>query len=109
MRKPIVFLLACCLSGFTLAQQIGRNVPPAAKRGEMGAPVGEAVSISGRLLRLSPATQIRNQQNLIVMPETLRGMAGTVTVRYLLDLQGNLARIWILTPQEIATPDPKQP
>jgi len=51
---------------------------------------------------LAPGAQIRNAANLIIVPTALPPDA---LVRYLVDAQGMVMRVWILTPQEAAQPD----
>jgi len=79
-----------------------RALPAEAKRGWMQPPgLGEVV-IDGKTQRLSPATQIRNGENMIVMPGMIRER---VMVKYTLDPMGAVQRIWILTPAEVAAVD----
>ena len=76
-----------------------RNLPAAAKVGEMMPPSLGVVQIDGQLLPLSPAAQFRDQQNLIVMPSAIQQ---PVRVRYLTEPSGAVWRIWLLTPAELA-------
>jgi hypothetical protein len=82
-----------------------RSLPIEAKRAEMQPPHEGVVMINGKQLSLSPASQIRNTQNLIVMPSTVRE---PVLVKYVTDSNGNVHRVWILSPDEAARPDPKR-
>ena len=53
-------------------------------------------------MRLSPAAQIRNRDNLFIVPMSLpRG----ALVKYTLDGSGQIHRVWVLTAAEIAAPD----
>ena len=52
-----------------------RPFPAETKRGEMQPPVDGKVVISGQLLALAPAAQIRTAQNLIVMPAAIQAPA----------------------------------
>ncbi|WP_153111794.1 hypothetical protein [Propionivibrio limicola] len=73
-----------------------RSLPPEAKQGVMLPPKGDGyVSINGKSLVLSPAAQFRNQQNLIVLPMTIKNSSDVV---YLVDSFGNVNRVWLLTP-----------
>lgn len=76
-----------------------RNVPAAARVGDMAPPSLGTVYIDGQLLPLSPAAQIRDQNNLIVMPSVI---AEPVRVRYLTEATGAVWRVWMLTPAELA-------
>jgi len=82
-----------------------RAVPVEAKRAEMLPPHNGNVMIGGQELRLSAAAQIRSSQNLLVMPASLQE---PVLVRYTTDGKGDVHRVWILTADESARPDPKQ-
>lgn len=76
-----------------------RTLPADSLRGNMSAAAIGAVEIDGKMLPLSPAAQIRNEANMIVVPTTIQQ---TVAVRYIKDEMGNVLRIWILTPAELA-------
>lgn len=76
-----------------------RNLPANAKVGEMAPPLMGTVQIDGRVLPLSPAAQIRNQQNMIVMPGMVQQ---PVRVRYQTEPAGAVWRVWMLTPAELA-------
>ena len=84
---------------------VSRTFPAEAKKGELTPPVQQQLQISGQTLPASQGLQIRNTQNLIVMPDTLQQ---TTPVRYQLDAMGNVFRIWILSAAEQAAPDPQQ-
>jgi len=79
-----------------------RALPAEAKRGWMQPYGFGEVIIDGKTYRLSPATQVRNGENMIVMPGMIRER---VMVKYTLDPMGAVQRIWILTPAELATVD----
>ena len=76
-----------------------RTLPEAAMVGEMAPPALGVVQINGQIMTLSPAAQIRSEQNMIVMPNAIQQ---PVRVRYLTDASGAVWRIWILTPAELA-------
>ena len=63
------------------------------------------VQVKGEALRLSPGAQIRDTSNRIVLPSHI---SGDYTVRMLLDKGGQVHRVWILTPEEAAMPEPKR-
>jgi hypothetical protein len=60
------------------------------------------VAIDGVQKRLAPGAQIRDAANRLVLPVALP--AGT-PVRYLLDAEGMVRQVWILSPQEAAQAD----
>ena len=76
-----------------------RTIPQEAKRGEMRHLRDMVVAIDGVPQRLSPAAQIRDAANRIVVPTALPAGA---QVRYLLDREGLVRQVWILTPLEAA-------
>ena len=99
------------LAALTLAMATGaalaqlRTIPADAKRATLTHVRETDVTLDGKPARLSPGAQIRDQNNRIVLPAMLP--PGT-KVKYLPDAVGNLHRIWILSEQEIAQPDPKK-
>ena len=84
---------------------MARSFPPDAKKGALTPPLQQPVIIDGVAVRTAPGLQVRNEQNLIVMPNTLQSV---VPIRYQLDLMGNVWRIWILSAAEQAAPDPQK-
>mgnify|MGYP001276811079 CR=1 FL=1 len=82
---------------------MARSFPLDARKGELTPPLLPTLQINGNTLPPAPGLQVRNQQNLIVMPASIQE---TVPVRYQLDPLGNVWRIWILSAAEVAAPDP---
>jgi len=79
-----------------------RPFPNGTKKGAMAPPVGMMeIVIDEKAYARAPGLQIRNQQNMIVMPSAL---LDTVPVRYQLDASGAVSRVWVLTRNEIAAP-----
>ncbi len=97
--------LALALTLPALAEAQFRTIPADAKRGEIRHAGQMDVEINGKKMRLSPGAQIRDPGNLIVLPGALPAGA---PVKYLLDSQDMVQRVWILSPQEAAQPDPKR-
>ena len=98
----LVFALGFAL-GATAAHAQFRTIPPAAKRGEMHHLQDMIVEIDGKAMRLAPGAQIRDPENLIVLPTAV---PPGVLVKYTLDAQGMVMRVWVLSPFEAAQPDP---
>ena len=96
-RHLLVALAALALGPLAHAQI--RSIPEAAKRGEMRHVQGMTVAIDGKAQRLAPGAQIRDPENRIVLPAALPPGA---KVKYLLDAEGLVRQVWILTPQEAA-------
>ncbi|MDR0378486.1 MAG: hypothetical protein LBI62_00805 [Candidatus Accumulibacter sp.] len=80
------------------AYVVRRTLPPEAKLGFMQAPVGNGVIvIDGENLPLSPVARFRNQENLIVMPMSVRQPSNVV---YLNDNYGTVHRVWLISQAE---------
>jgi len=91
-------ILAC---GGALAQL--RTIPPQAKRAEMRHVQESVIELNGERAQLAPGALIRDAFNRLVLPAALP--PGSL-VKYLRDAQGLVFRVWILTPEEAAQPDP---
>jgi hypothetical protein len=78
-----------------------RPIPAAAKRAQMSFVSENRVELNGQPAQLSPGAQIRDPLNRIIMPATLP--PGSV-VKYQLDAQGLVHRVWILSPEEADSP-----
>lgn len=103
MRIPILALLLALACATAQAQL--RTLPPDAKRGEIRHLYQMNVVIGGEEMRLAPGAQIRDASNMIMLPTALP--PGSL-VKYLLNSQGQVMRVWILTPQEAAQPDARR-
>jgi hypothetical protein len=99
----IFLLLMLFVIGNAQAQL--RTIPDAAKRGEMSHVQEMIVAIDGAAQRLSPGAQIRDASNRLIVPAALPGGS---RVKYLLDNEGMVYRVWILTPEEAAMRDKPQ-
>lgn len=106
MRTCLPVGLALFVSLSIAMAQVTRNLPGDAARGSVTYVQGNIVSLDGKQLKLAPGGQIRGQNNLIVMPAALPPGS---PVKYRLDRNGDLAQVWILTPEEAARPDPPAP
>jgi hypothetical protein len=92
-------IIALCAGFATLASAQLRTVPQEAKGGKIEHVQDMIVAIDGVQKRLAPGAQIRDASNRLVLPIALP--AGT-PVKYLLDPDGMVRRVWILSPQEAA-------
>ncbi|MGA7983710.1 MAG: hypothetical protein WCA01_00850 [Burkholderiales bacterium] len=101
LTRAFVLCLLAALPASALAQL--RTIPADARRGEIRHVQGMLVEINGQRVLLAPGAQIRDASNRILVPTALPPGA---KIRYLLDAQGNPFRIWLLTPEEAAQPDP---
>jgi hypothetical protein len=57
------------------------------------------VLIDGKQARLSPGARIKNINNMLVLSASLAGIS--VPVVYLLDAQGMVHEVWLLSAQEV--------
>ena len=103
LRLACAALLSLATAGAALAQL--RTIPEDAKRARISHVQGMTVEIDGKKTELAAGAQIRDAGNMIVLPTALP--AG-VTVKYKPDAQGQVWRVWILSPQEAAQPDAKK-
>ena len=95
---------AALLVAASAAAQL-RTLPASAERGVMSHVSGMMVSLNGERLLLGTGAQIRDSSNRIILPTTLPPNS---LVKYTLDVQGQVHRVWILSPAEAAQRDPKK-
>ena len=96
-------LLIAISAGAAQAQL--RTIPAVAKRATISHVQGMTVEIDGNRTELAAGAQIRDANNMILVPTALP--AGAL-VKYIPDAHGQVWRIWILSPQEAAQPDAKK-
>ena len=91
------------------AAQTSRAFPQNTLRGALVFGADRQVSLNGRTTSLTPGARVRNQQNMIVPPDTLVGAKWLV--HYTMDMGGEQVRdVWLLTPDEAAVrPWPTKP
>ena len=103
IRILLALVLIALTSGAALAQL--RTIPADAKRATMSHVQGMTVEINGTKTELAPGAQIRDAENRIILPATLP--SGSL-IKFMPDMQGRVWRVWILSQQEAAQPDPKK-
>ena len=69
-----------------------RTIPEDAKKGVMWPPSGRRVRINDSIMVLAPGATIRDMNNRMVLPNTIRNQK---KIRYTLDHYGQVKRIWI--------------
>ena len=112
MRQLIIRMTVSALAlglaaSFALAQQRMIPIPPKAKRADITFDATPIVWIDGKQARLAPGVRIQNRNNMMALWGSLQG---TAKAKYLVEeTTGLVIAIWILTDDEIATPDPEQP
>jgi hypothetical protein len=84
-----------------------RSIPPQAQVGTMRHLEAMQVELDGQPQQLAPGAQIRDADNRVVMPVSLKEPE---PVRYLRDGAGQIFRVWILSGSEKnALPPPPSP
>ena len=107
MTRPIrllvlIALLLPLLHPWAAAQQ--RSIPEEAKRGVIRHVSGPIVTIDGKDARLAPGATIRNRENLFIVPIALP--PDGALAEYLVNPDGQISRVWLLTPEEAAQSGP---
>ena len=100
MLRTLILAIGLAASLGALAQV--RTIPAEAKRGQLQHVQENTIRMSGKLMRLSAGAQIRDASNLIIQPAAVP--SGTL-VKYTLDGQGSVHRVWILTLPEASQRD----
>lgn len=97
-------IVVCLLFAASAVQAQFRTIPSDAKRATMSHVEGMTIELDGRKMPLAAGAQIRDDRNMIVVPAMMpRG----ILVKYQVDAQGMIWRVWILSPQEAAQADKK--
>jgi hypothetical protein len=94
----LLFFLMAIGAASTGAQM--RTLPADAERGFIRHIEGSRVSIDGRPMQLAPGAAIRGPDNLIIVPTALP--SDSVLAEYLTDSDGQISRVWLLSPAEAA-------
>ena len=101
MLRILIFAIGLSASLAAVAQVV-RSIPIEARRGQIEHVEDTAIRMSGKKMQLSSGAQIRDTSNRIIQPTAV---PSRVLVKYTLDAEGNVHRVWILTQQEVAQPD----
>jgi hypothetical protein len=100
-RAPyLLFLPAMLLAASALAQT--RPIPDEARRGHIRHDQEMAVTVNENPMRLAPGAVIRDRMNLIVVPAAMPREGAWAD--YTLDNNGQIFRVWLLTPEEMTRP-----
>jgi hypothetical protein len=105
LRRPLAAVVLALLCAGAAAQAVTRPIPADARRGTIRHLQEMIVEIDGKSARLAPGAQIRDAANRVVVPAAVP--AGAL-VRYTVNPQGHVQRVWILTPYEAALPEPRK-
>ena len=87
-----------------LAQTRPSPIPEDSRRGYIRHVEEMAVTVDDKTMQLAAGAIIRNQQNLIIVPVTIPREGAWAA--YNLDRDGQVFRVWLLTPDELARPRP---
>ncbi len=97
MRKLLLLLILIALAPPSPAQWL-RTLPANVKRGTVGEPQQlPLVEINSKVVRLAPGGVIYDQNNRSIVHGALPPGAD---IAYTVDMNGDIARIYILTPAE---------
>jgi hypothetical protein len=88
---PAPLLLAANYTSSATVERL-RTIPADAEKGIMMPPIGRQVQINETMFMLAPGVTIRDMNNRMVLPSTLRRPK---KIRYTLDMYGQVKRIWI--------------
>ena len=91
----IALLGAYCVSFAQQDVNPGMQIPADAKQSVLEVGDNGEISLGGKPARLSPAAQIRDTTNLIVLPQALHGK---YRVRVTFEPDGSIRRAWIVRP-----------
>jgi hypothetical protein len=100
-----LWLLAAALLANPAAAQL-RTIPADARLGEIRHVQEMLVELDGKPQRLAPGAQIRDADNRLMLPVSL---SDKQSVKYLLDAQGLVHRVWLLTAEERARAEQEAP
>ena len=106
MRNLLLILMAASLLLAGVAHAQLRTLPANAKRATVGQPQQlPYVDLGGKVVRLAPGGVIYDQHNRSIVHGALPPGAD---VAFTIDMHGDIARIYILTPHEQARLDQKK-
>lgn len=100
LRRAVALLPCLALLAAAQAQTVQRKFPANALRGEIAFGQPPEVAVNGQPTRLSPGARIRGANNMLVLSGSLMGHSAVV--HYVLDAQGLVHDVWILTDAERA-------
>jgi hypothetical protein len=101
-HSAYLVLLPVLLAVPALAQTRPTPIPEDSKRGYVRHIDEMVVAVNDKAMQLAPGAQIRNQQNLIIVPTAIP--PGGAWADYVLNADGQVFRVWLLTPAELARP-----
>jgi hypothetical protein len=103
-RAVYLALLPALLVAPVVAQTRNPPIPEDSRRGVIRHVAEMAVIVDDKVMQLAAGAQIRNQQNLIIVPMAVPREGAWAD--YILNGDGQISRVWLLTPDEFARPKP---
>jgi hypothetical protein len=106
--KQVLTALFAVLAALVAANATAqlRTIPKEALRGQLTHVTQNIVIVNGQSMRLAPGALIYAQNNLTIVPTEVPSNS---LVEYTLDRNGDLFKVWILTQDEAARPNPNSP
>ena len=87
-----------------LAQTRSSPIPQDSRRGYIRHVQEMAVTVDDKAMQLAAGAIVRDRQNLIIVPVTIPREGAWAA--YSLNRDGQIFRVWLLTPAELARPRP---
>ena len=107
LRVAVSVMALGLTASLALAQQRMVPISPKAKRADITFNRTPDILVNGKTARMAPGVRIYDRNNMMAMSGVLDG---TTKAKYLVEeTTGLVIGIWILTDDEIATPDPEAP
>jgi hypothetical protein len=97
-RRTLLILAGLALALPLRGRAAPRDIPAEARRGILTPGWFPDIVLDGQPRRLAPAARIFNQDNLVELPAALRGR--DLAVCYTENADGDVDRVWLLTPEE---------
>jgi len=98
LSAGIALGVAALLGARPAAAQAARAFPESARLGRLRMRVFPEATLNDEPVRFGAGARIYNERNMIVMPATVSGDLDVLVER---DPVGNIARAWILAPDEL--------
>ena len=100
-RAACLALLAVLFGAVpVLAQTRPSPIPEDSRRGYIRHVEEMAITVDDKVMQLAAGATVRNQQNLIIVPMSIPREGAWAA--YKLDRDGQIFRVWLLTPDELA-------
>ena len=103
-RAACLALLVLLWAVPVLAQTRPSPIPQDSRQGYIRHVEEMAVTVDDKVMQLAAGATVRNQQNLIIVPMSIPREGAWAD--YMLDRDGQVLRVWLLTPDELARPKP---